>query len=462
MTTELKTDYLIVGAGAMGLAFADTLLSETDADMVIVDRGRAPGGHWVHAYPFVTLHQPSQFYGVASRELSRGTVDTDGLNAGMSDLATLGEIRAYYDAVMRDHLLPSGRVRYFPNSEYEAEGRFTQRLSGETFRVAHDTLVDATFLTNSIPAQHTPSYTWEAGVTVIPPNGIADLAETPDGYVVIGGGKTGIDALIYLLEQGVPPGMIRWVVSRDGWMLDRAGTQARPECAKTTLGIQAAAFQAMAEASDVEDMFSRLEAAGYVVRLDPEVRPKMFHAPTISRGELDALRTIDGVIRKGRVRHITPTEMQLDGGTEPMTPGTVVVDCSATAITNRRIVPVFGDGTITLQTVRAYQPTFSASLIAHVEAGGGSVADKNALTGVVPLPDGLDDFLRMQAANMMNQAIWGRNKELRRWIRANRLDGFGEMVANADMDDPAMADIMGRLRKYAMPAAMNLQRMMTA
>ena len=64
---ELKTDYLIVGSGAMGMAFADTLLTETHCDMVIVDRHAKPGGHWNVAYPFVRLHQPSSFFGVASR-----------------------------------------------------------------------------------------------------------------------------------------------------------------------------------------------------------------------------------------------------------------------------------------------------------------------------------------------------------------------------------------------------------
>ena len=58
--TELETDYLIVGSGAMGMAFADTgillALSETKADMVIVDRHAKPGGHWNVAYPFVRLH----------------------------------------------------------------------------------------------------------------------------------------------------------------------------------------------------------------------------------------------------------------------------------------------------------------------------------------------------------------------------------------------------------------------
>ena len=43
---EIETDYLIVGSGAMGMAFADTLLVESDADMVMVDRHAKPGGHW--------------------------------------------------------------------------------------------------------------------------------------------------------------------------------------------------------------------------------------------------------------------------------------------------------------------------------------------------------------------------------------------------------------------------------
>ena len=69
MTTKISSDYLIVGTGAVGMAFADVLLSETDATITMVDRYPAPGGHWNVAYPFVTLHQPSAFYGVSSKEL---------------------------------------------------------------------------------------------------------------------------------------------------------------------------------------------------------------------------------------------------------------------------------------------------------------------------------------------------------------------------------------------------------
>ena len=46
---KITADYLVVGAGAMGMAFADTMVSETDARLVVVDRGHQPGGHWTRA-----------------------------------------------------------------------------------------------------------------------------------------------------------------------------------------------------------------------------------------------------------------------------------------------------------------------------------------------------------------------------------------------------------------------------
>ena len=56
---KFEVDYLIVGAGAMGMAFADIILSESDKTVLIVDMHHKPGGHWNDAYPYVTLHQPS-------------------------------------------------------------------------------------------------------------------------------------------------------------------------------------------------------------------------------------------------------------------------------------------------------------------------------------------------------------------------------------------------------------------
>ncbi|MDT5071647.1 MAG: hypothetical protein QOH82_967 [Mycobacterium sp.] len=114
----IQADHLVVGAGAMGMAFVDTLITETDATVVLVDRNDQPGGHWINAYPYVRLHQPSAYYGVNSLRLGSDSIDAGGWNEGFYELAGGSEVCAYYDAVMRQHLLPTGWVSYFPMCEY--------------------------------------------------------------------------------------------------------------------------------------------------------------------------------------------------------------------------------------------------------------------------------------------------------------------------------------------------------
>jgi L-2-hydroxyglutarate oxidase LhgO len=55
----IETDYLVVGAGAMGMAFTDTVVSETDATIVIVDRGHSQAA---------TGSQPTHSCGSTSRQ----------------------------------------------------------------------------------------------------------------------------------------------------------------------------------------------------------------------------------------------------------------------------------------------------------------------------------------------------------------------------------------------------------
>jgi len=93
---EVETDYLVIGAGASGMAFTDTLLAHSDAEVVLVDRRHRPGGHWLDAYPFVRLHQPSAYYGVESRVLGNNRIDEHGPNAGFYERASKPEICDYY------------------------------------------------------------------------------------------------------------------------------------------------------------------------------------------------------------------------------------------------------------------------------------------------------------------------------------------------------------------------------
>ena len=50
MVKCLEATHFVVGAGAMGMAFVDTLIHEDpNARVVLVDREAQPGGHWVSA-----------------------------------------------------------------------------------------------------------------------------------------------------------------------------------------------------------------------------------------------------------------------------------------------------------------------------------------------------------------------------------------------------------------------------
>lgn len=465
----IDTDYLVIGSGTAGLAFADTLIAESDAHVTIVDRHGAPGGHWNDAYSFVTLHQPSAFYGVNSLPLGSGLKDTIGLNQGLAELASGPEISGYFDRVMNQRLLPSGRVRYFPLCNYMGDGEFESLLSGARSRVnVRRKVVDATYYSPAVPSTHARRFAVGSGVRVVAPNALpglwqmAQAAPPPRRFVVLGAGKTAMDTCVWLLQRGTPPDAIQWVVPRDSWVVNRVTTQNAPEFFDAAIGSQADQMAAFAEASSVRDLFLRLEACGAMLRIDPAVEPAMFHFATLAPGEVEVLRQIRHVIRLGRVQAIEVDRMVLAQGQVPVEPDTLFIDCTASAVEFRPAQPIFQDGKIVLQVVRLPLPAFSAALIGHVEAHYGNDAHKNGLCASVPFPHTLADYPRAVAVNMRNQMAWGQDKTLREWIRASRLDGFGKLMASADREDAGKQAIIARLKQQSGAAMANLPHLMAS
>src|SRR3954451_5690270 len=127
----LDADYLVVGAGAAGMAFTDALIDHADVRVALVDRRHSVGGHWLDAYPFVRLHQASAFYGVASTPLGGGRIQQHGPEAGLHERATMAEICSYYGHVLSDRMLASGKVSFHPSCDHVGEGRIVSRLSGK-------------------------------------------------------------------------------------------------------------------------------------------------------------------------------------------------------------------------------------------------------------------------------------------------------------------------------------------
>ncbi|RAU93175.1 NAD(P)/FAD-dependent oxidoreductase [Mycobacterium colombiense] len=428
----IEADYLVVGAGAMGMAFIDTLVSETsktDVRVVLVDRNHQPGGHWTMAYPFVRLHQPSAFYGVNSSRLGSDTIDQVGWNQGLYELATAGEICAYYDRIMRREWLPTGRVSYFPMSEYRGKGRF-RTLAGADYTVdVTRRVVDATYMRVTVPAMRRPPYPVADGVACVPPNDLPRLGGY-ERYVVVGAGKTGIDTCLWLLGHGVEPDRLTWIMPRDSWLLDRETMQPGSLFADKLKASFTAQLRAINDAASARDLFARLEDAGVLLRIDPAIRPTMYRCATVTRLELEQLRRITDVVRLGHLLRIDAGRLTLDGGTVAVSGDELYIDCTADGAEKRPATPIFDTGSITLQSVRGCQQIFSAALIAHVEAAYRDDAVKNDLCVPLPHPDTDLDWLRLARADYTNQLRWFDDPELMSWLSAARLDLFGHLIGH--------------------------------
>ena len=460
--TPLECDYLVIGTGATAMSFVDTLLDQQpDATVLMVDRLHRPGGHWNHAYPWVRVHQPSAWYGVASRELASGEKDKIGLNAGLYSMASGAEVLAHFEQVMQQRFLPSGRVRWLPMTNYQASSNgthwVTSLVSGQVQTVhVRRKVVDGTHARTEVPATHAPRYTVAPGVACIPINGLAALDRSYANYTVVGSGKTGIDACLWLLDHGVAPSRIRWIMPRDAWFMDRANFQPGLENFERNMGYTLDQFGAITEAASLVDLFARLEAKGALLRLDPAVEPTTYRCGTVSRDELALLRRIADVVRLGRLRAIEPTRIVLDLGALPADPDTLTIDCSATAIQPLPGLPVFDGPRINLFMVRHCQPLFSAAVIAFVESQVHDDAERNALCAVTPSPEVPQDWLRMWAVSLANAGRWRKHPALQAWLMRCRLNGQAVMVRGVAPDDSARMALLMATGKQAGEAAARL------
>jgi len=455
MTRTLDVDYLVVGAGAMGMAFTDALIDHADARVALVDRRHGVGGHWLEAYPFVRLHQSSSFYGVPSTLLGGGRLQEHGPEAGLQERATQAEITAYYARAL-DRMLETGRVEFFPNSDHDGNRTVVSRISGERFEVPEACrIVNAHYLAPSIPAEKPPPFGVDDGARVLPVNDLVRLEEAPSQYVVAGSGKTATDACVWLLARGVDPDAICWVRPRDPWMLNRARIQPEPAI---FLGTAADIMQAASSSASVEDLFLRLEDAGVMLRVDRSVMPTMAKAPTLATWELDELRTLENVVRRGHIESVARGTLTFADGSVDVAADALVVHCAADGLKYPPRVPVWRPEDITLQPIRAGFPSFGAALVGYVEATRTDDDEKNRLCPPSHYGNSMAEWAGMNVLGARAVMAFSAEPDIKEW--SDRVAINPSRVPPGHPGSAALDDARKRLAAHSGPGLARLAELM--
>ena len=379
---SITADYLIMGAGATGMAFADSVLTDTDATMVIVDRHDRPGGHWNDAYPFVRLHQPSSFYGVNSAPLGSGRIDEVGLNAGFHELAAGQEVRQ----PLRPRDAPSvpavGPGPLPADERGRRRPRRSRRSGGST--AARSTRVASS--TRPIPRCRCPSTTppgvrRRPEVACIPLNDVPRTCARPrpvrgdrrrqdrDGHVHLAARQRRRSRPHHMdhaagLVGAEPQPTCNPATSSSPRSARaspiRSRRSARRRLGRRCLRPTGSVRRAPAHRSDRQ--------AGGVPLRHPQRRRARAAAAHPQRRPPRPRATASTRTRSGSSRaRFRPVRTRLH------------IDCSAAGIPTHPSTPIFDGDRITLQWVRTCQPAFSAALIGFVEASFSDDAVKNRI-----------------------------------------------------------------------------------
>jgi hypothetical protein len=439
----------------MGMAFTDAVTDHADVRVALVDRRHSVSGHWLEAYPFVRLHQASAFYGVASTLLGGGQLQQRGPEEGLQERASQAEICVYY-AGMLDRMLESGKVEFFSNSEYVGDRTVVSHISGERFEVREGCrIVDARYLAPSIPAEKPPPFGVAEDARVVPVNDLARLQEAPSQYVVAGSGKTATDACVWLLACGVDPDAVCWVRPRDPWMLNRAVVQPDPAI---FLGMAADIMQAAEQATSLDDLFLRLEDAGIMLRIDRKVLPTMAKTPTLAAWELEQLRMVQNVVRRGHLEAVDRGKLTFSDGSVAVADDALIVHCAADGLKYPPLVPVWRPETITLQPIRAGFPCFGAALIGYVEATREDDTEKNRLCPPSPYGNSMAEWARMNVLGTRAVMSFTAEPDIKDW--SDRVALNPARIPPGHPGSAALEDARERMATHARPGLARLAELM--
>ena len=111
----------------------------------------------------------------------------------------------------------------YSQCEYVGDNKFKSLLeNGLEYEITvMKKIVDSTYMDVRVPSITKPKFEVAPEVTIVPINGLIDIHSPWEKYVVMGAGKTGLDAILFLIDQNVEPDKIVWIMPNDPWLTNR-------------------------------------------------------------------------------------------------------------------------------------------------------------------------------------------------------------------------------------------------
>ena len=226
--------------------------------------------------------------------------------------------------------------------------------------------VDGTRMQANVPSMRPPTYGVGKEVNLVPINGLVNLKSPFKKYVVVGAGKTGLDALLYLIDKDVNPDRITWIVPNDCWYLNRAVFEMGDLWCEMKKQ-----YTAVVEAKDIDDLYLKYEKLGIMMRVDETCWPTRMRGATITQDELEKVRKVKNIIRQGRIKEITSDLIIFQNGTSTESDAeSLFVDCSASGCGLGAHIPatdIFCGNRINLQMFLLPQPCACSGIVAALE-----------------------------------------------------------------------------------------------
>jgi hypothetical protein len=244
---------------------------------------------------------------------------------------------------------------------------------------------------------------------------------------------------------------------RDPWMMNRAVVQ--PDPAVFT-GMAADTMHAASAATSLADFFLRLEDAGIMLRIDRTVMPRMAKAPTLAIWELEKLRTLENVVRRGHIEAVERGKLTFADESVAVADDALVVHCAADGLKYPPLVPVWRPEQITLQAIRAGFPCFGAAIAGYVEATRDNDEDKNRLCPPTGFPNSMADWARMNLGGSQAVMSFMSEPDIKDW--SNRVAINPARIPAEHPGCPALDDARERLAANIGPALAKLADLASA